>query len=464
MANFSNITSGPTLQTANLPLGLLIQIAFSNGIRNQISTDYRDFEHIKRAKVANSLARELRFMFQTSLGYAAIQYADPGEGSRAFPTSDAVSLQEYAAVLKEIDATIEVDYGTFDRARKNPEKYGEPVQIEVESKLSAAKRQMAKDLYGDGSGVIGTVGAASALSSGLTTITLSSSSSAWGHVGFFEYGDLLIARETDGTPSASAYNAGAKENTVFRVVNKNRDTNQVVLQYVSGATAAEPTAGEVLYRNDKRSGDQSTAIWPNLTAASPEYGTISRVMAGLASLASWDGRKVHGITMSGVTAATQYDAGGNPLDVKHIQKLMSAVKLAVGQDRYRWKMLTMAPESHSTLIESRETDRRFQTIDDNKRGVKFFAYVHGNDVLECNESEFCPQNRIYCLPETKAGEKVLEFHGSDFETVKGQDMTDFHLKVDGGYRNSMVSYLNAKGVLICKHPASIGVIHNFTNS
>ena len=130
----------------------------------------------------------------------------------------------------------------------------------------------------------------------------------------------------------------------------------------------------------------------------------------------------------------------------------------------------MAPESHNTLIESRETDRRFQTIDDNKRGVKFFAYVHGNDVLECNESEFCPQNKIYCLPETKGGEKVLEFHGSDFETVKGQDMTDFHLKVasssatDAGYRNSMVSYLNAKGVLICKHPASIGVIDGFTNS
>ena len=449
MANFNNITTPIGGQSGVLPLGLLIQIAFSNGIRNQISTDYRDFEHIKRAKVANSLARELRFMFQTSLGYSAIQYADPGEGSRAFPSSQNVSLQEYAAVLKEIDATIEVDYGTFDRARKNPEKFGEPVQIEVESKLSAAKRQMAKDLYGDGSGVIGTISAASALSSDLTTITLNTAGR--GHVGFFEFEDRLVAKTTAGAASATAIT------TVFEVVSKNRDTNQVVLKRISGTSAA-PSAGEVLYRNSAQS------AWPDLTVASPEYGTISRVMAGLESLASWDGRKIHGITMSGATAATQYDAGGNPLDVKHIQKLMSAVKLAVGQDRYRWKMLTMAPESHGTLIESRETDRRFQTIDDNKRGVKFFAYVHGNDVLECNESEYCPQNRIYCLPETKAGEKVLEFHGSDFETVKGQDMTDFHLKVDGGYRNSMVSYLNAKGVLICKHPASIGVIHNFANS
>ena len=61
--SFTNITSPIGGQTANLPLGLLIQIAFSNGIRNQISTDFRDYEMVKRAKVGNSLARELRFMF-----------------------------------------------------------------------------------------------------------------------------------------------------------------------------------------------------------------------------------------------------------------------------------------------------------------------------------------------------------------------------------------------------------------
>lgn len=447
--SFTNITSGPTLQTGNLPLGLLIQIAFSNGIRNQISTDYRDYEMVKRAKVANSLARELRFMFQTSLGPAAIQYANPGTASRSFPGSQNVSLQEYAAVLKEIDATIEVDYGTFDRARKNPEKYGEPIQIEVESKLSAAKRRMAADLYGDGTGVIGTILSSTALGGAGQTITVTLNTAGRGHVGFFEYNDLLVAKTTAGAASATAITS------VWSVESKNRDTNQVVLRHISG-TAAAPSAAEVLYRAGQ-------PTFPNLGSIA-DYGTATQVIAGLESLAAWDGRVIHGITMSGATAATRYDAGGNPLDVKHIQKLMSAVKLAVGQDRYRWKMLTMAPESHSTLIESRETDRRFQTIDDNKRGVKFFAYVHGNDVLECNESEFVPQNKIYCLPETKAGEKVLEFHGSDFETVKGQDMTDFHLKVDGGYRNSMVSYLNAKGVLICKHPASIGVIDGFTNS
>jgi len=57
--SFSNIDT--------LNLGNLLQIVFSDGVRNQISVDFRDFEMVKRAKVGNSVARELRFMFQTAL-------------------------------------------------------------------------------------------------------------------------------------------------------------------------------------------------------------------------------------------------------------------------------------------------------------------------------------------------------------------------------------------------------------
>lgn len=449
---FNNITTPIGGQTATLPLGLLIQIAFSNGVRNQISTDFRDYEMVKRAKVGNSLARELRFMFQTSLGTSAIQYSNPGALDATFPAAQYVNTQEYSAVLKTLNATLELQYEIFDRARKNPEKYAEPLQLELESKMSAAKRRLAADLYGDGTGVLGTI---ASVSGSLPNITVTLSTSGRGHVGLFEYGDRLIARKVDGTASTAA-------TTIWEVVSKNRDTNQVVLTRISGSSFA-PDAADVLYRCGTY---DASATYPNVTsnATVGDYGQTSQVIAGLDSLVANDGRLIHGITMSGATGGTHYDAGGNPLDVKHIQKLMSNVKLAVGQDRYRWKMLTMAPESHATLIESRETDRRFQTIEDNKRGVKFFAYVHGNDVLECTESEFVPQNKIYCLPETKGGEKVIEFHGSDFETVKGQDMSDWHLKVDSSYRNAMVSFLKASGVLICKHPASVGVIENFTNT
>ena len=445
-----------------LNLGKILQIAFSDGVRNQISTDFRDFEYIKRAKVSGSLPRELRFMFQTSLGAAAIQYANAGAGAgRLFPNSQQVKIQENTAIMKEMQATIEVEYNLFDRARKSPEKYAEPLAIEIDSKMSAAKRRLAADLYGDGTGVVGTI-ASVAISSGKAVVTLSSSNTAKGHVGFFEYYDLLVHKVAAGT-AGTAPTVASGTFAQWSVLDKDRTANTVTLEAQDSSGNAltvnswAPAAGEVFYRYGQPS-------FPNLSTIT-DYSTGTDIIAGLESLTANDGRIVHNITMSGPTGGSRYDAGGNPLDVKHIQKLLDQVKLAVGQDRYRWKALTMAPESHASLIESRETDRRFQTVEDNKRGVKFFAYVHGNDVLECVTSEYVPQNRIYCMPETKAGEKVLEFHGSDFETVKGQDMSDFHLKVGGsGYTNAMVSYLLSTGVFVCRHPKAIGVINNFVNT
>lgn len=453
-----------------LNLGNLLQIVFSDGVRNQISVDFRDFEMVKRAKVGNSVARELRFMFQTALGAGAIQYRNPGVADRAFPAAQQVTIGEKSAKFKELNATIELEYNIWDRARKSPEKYAEPLALEIDSKASASKRRIAADLYGDGTGVVGQVVSAAVTSpaSNQLVFTLSSSDTARGHVGFFEFGDLLVLKAAAGTASALNTNL-ATEPAYWKVVEKDRDNNTVTLQGLDSNLApvasmtsisAQPTSGDVFYRYG-----QPTIYDLSAITSSVDYGTITEVMAGLESLAASDGRLVHNINMSGATSGSKIDAGGNPIDVKHIQKMMDKVKVLVGQDRYRWKMLCMAPETHASLIESRETDRRFQTVEDNKRGIKFFAYVHGNDTLECYTSEYVPKNRIYCLPETKAGEKVLEFHGSDFETVKAQGMSDFHLKPSSsGYLNTVVSYLQAIGVLICKHPASIGVIRNFTNT
>lgn len=458
---FSNISS--------LNLGNLLQIVFSDGVRNQISQDFRDFEMIKRAKVGNSVARELRFMFQDSLGAAAIQYRNPGTSGRSFPNAQQVGIGEYTAKFKEINATIELEYNLWDRARKSPEKYAEPLALEISSKTSAAKRRLAADLYGDGTGVVGTVASAAVTSPASSNLVfqLATANSTRGHVGFFEYGDLLVLKAAAG--SASALDTSlATEPAQWKVIEKDFENQRVTLQGQDSngspvasitSVSVQPTAGDVFYRVG-----QPTI--PDLTAAISDYGSVTEVIAGLESLAAADGRVVHGITMSGAQASSRLDAGAAPIDVKHIQKVMSKVKRAVGQDRYNWKMMIMAPESLDSLIESRETDRRFTTMEDATRGTKKFMYQHQNDSLECYTSEYVAQKRIYILPETKAGEKVLEFHGSDFDTVKANDMSDFHLKAasGGGYVNTVVSYLQAIGTMICKHPASIAVIENFTNS
>lgn len=445
-----------------LNLGNLLQIIFSNGVRNQISQDFRDWEMVKRAKAGSSVARELRFMIQKSFGPAAIQYRDPGTSGRSFPAAQQVSIQELTAKFKEINATIELEYNLWDRARKSPEKYAEPLALEIDSKSSAAKRRIAADLYGDGTGVVGTIASAT-VTAGNAVVTLSSANAARGHVGAFEFFDLILHYAAAGTGGAAVTVATGTFDH-WRVVSKDRSALTVTLRAVNTAGTEVDTsswtavAGEVFYRIG-----QPTI--PNLTSIA-DYGTATEVMAGLESLVAGDGRVIHGMTMSGSTAGTRLDAGANPLDVKFIQRVMSQVKVAVGQDRYTWKMMSMAPESLDALIESRETDRRFVTMEDGARGTKKFMYQHQNDSLECYTSEYVPMKRIYILPETKASEKVIEFHGSDFETVKAQGDSDFHLKASasGGYVNTVVSYLQAIGVIICKHPAAIAVIENFTNA
>jgi hypothetical protein len=442
-------------------LGNLLQIKFSDGIRNQISKDFRDWEMVLKAKVSNSAARELRFLLLTAFGVDAINYANPGTIDSVFPSADRSSLQEYTAKFKEIRATIEVQYDLFERAIMSPEKYGEPIKVEMDSKLSASKRRLAADFHADGTGVLGTV-ASSTLTSPCA-VTLDNADSARGHVGLFEYGQKVVPKTAAGGASATTAVTGTFSH--FVVVQKDRDNQVLTLQAVNTAGAntalsAGPAATEVLYRKAQT----DAADIPNLSSIS-DYGTATQVMAGLPSLVAADGRTVHGMQMSGAIASSEFDAGGNPIDVRHIQRAMSQVKVKVGQDQYSWKMMVQAPETLDALIESRETDRRFMSMEDGARGTKKFVYQHQNDSLECYTSEYCQPKRIYILPESKAGQKVLEFHGSDFKTVKAPGGGDFHLKPSAsGFVATVVSYMQAIGVVICKHPASVAVIRNFSNS
>lgn len=454
----------------NLAQGSLLQTMFSAGVRQQISIDFRDFEYIKRAKVSSSLARELKFEFQSSLGIAAVGEVNPGTTDRPFLRGQRAGVAEYTAQLKEVSATLELEQNLWWRAMQSPEKYGNPLEIEMDSKASATKRLMASRLYQDGTGVIGTLGTAAAAvtspASNQLVFTLTQTDTSRGHVGFFEYEDILILRTNAGVATALDTSL-ATEPVYWKVIDKDFDNQKVTLQgldsaYAPVASIASVTtpaeSGSVFYRY------QQPTI-PNLGSIS-DYGTITEAMAGLESLAANDGRTVHGITMSGANGSTEVDCGNNPIDVKYIQRALSNGKRRVGQDRYKYKMMIMSPESHSSLIESRETDRRFQSVEDNKRGVKFFAYQHGNDSLECTESEYCPQKRIYMLPVDKNGEKVIEFHGSDFVPVKTPGGDQWHLKpgATGGHVNNMISYLQSCGVIVCKHPAAVVRVRNFTNA
>ena len=442
--------------------GDILQIVFNDGIRNQISEDYRDWENVKRKRVGSNDAREIRFLFQDSYGLPAIQFQNPGQTNRPFPKAKQATSNEFTAVLKEIDATIELEYNLWQRAMRNPTaRYLEPLKLEIDSKRMGTERVLSRALYGSGTGVIGTVLSIDETNIATGQVELTFDPNAEGFVGWVGAREQLFAFTPDATINRSA--AAGFYTLVASAVNRRDGKVTANIIDVDGNTITTVAStgiapADVLYRNDQCPVD--------LTAPVSDYNTISATFAGLESLTANDGRTVHGITMGGVTAGSREDAQGNALDVIFIENALNTAKLAAGEGVYRYNQMCMAPEAHARLVNDRETSRRFITVEDTSRGGQHFAYQHRGDTLKTEVSEFVPLNRIYMLPEDKASkEKVCELHGSDFQTVKaGSGQSDFLLKphANGSYSNMVTSFMQSTVVLIAKQPNAIAVVENFT--
>lgn len=460
---------------AELQLGKFLQIAFSEGVRDQISSDFRDWEHVKSVREGDPNGRELRFFLKQSHGPSAVQ-SRKANSAGAFPSAQQSRNTEHSAEYKEIDVTVQLEYALWNRARKSIAKYAEPLLNEIEDKMIASKRYMSSKLYQDGSGIYGVV--ASATDSGYTTsaaqtvVTLDTSDSVAGysHVGYFEYDEILASWQN--TNVAEAVERGRTDNLTanfWKVIDRDRQAGTITLQPLNDDLTVDTTASA----NGLSAGDfftkyeQEIVVPPAYAAANlstVDYGKYTDVIVGLESLAAADGRLVHGMTMSGALKGTEVDAGGDPLDSTQIRKVLDEAKIRAGEQRYSYKKICLAPEAEAAFIESRETDRRFHTVEDNTRGTYSFRYQHRNDAVETYTSEFVPFKRAYILPEATNGDKVLEYHGSDFEKVQMGGMSEFHLKPasGGGYERNVQCFMEAIGQLICKHPAAIGRLRNFT--
>lgn len=444
----------------NLPLGQFLQIAFTQGVFNQLNQTFPDFEMVKKFRVGDPNWREQRFLLQTSLGPAAVQYRNPNFSS-AFPAAQRIGIGEKVAVAKEIDATVEIEYNLYKKALNSPLKYAEPLALEMQSKAIAAKRRIAADLYGDGSGVIGTVSSV-VVSGGKLEVTLDTASSAKGHIGFFEYDDLVLFK----TPAGAAQDVTVSSGTVaaFRVVSRSRKLDKVVVEAINASgqpltiTAANTVgATDLIYR-----AGQETI--PDLTAAISDWGTLTEVFPGLETLLADDGRIVHGINMSGVTAGSVVDCGGNAIGLDYVQEGLSNAKIAVGQGLYKWSMLVASPEKRDDLISSAETDRRFMVADNPKRGGKSFVFQHENDTLEVVATEYCPKKRAYALPNQSAGKQaMMQLYFTEMAPVD-VGSGKLHLKPasGGGHERRIASYMEGYLSLLCTHPAAGVVLKNFT--
>lgn len=448
-----------------LALGNYLTIAFIEGVHKNISISYPEWEMVERMRVGSVDGREARYLLQKSLGPSAIQYKNPGVRSD-FPAGQESSIQEGTIQYKELDATIELEYNLYRRILESKSKYdASALAMEVDSKITSLKRQICLDFYGDGTGALGRILSASVVG-GNAVVSLRSLDADQGFAGLFQFDELVKHYAAAGTSGSSVtVSSGTFDHWKVLARDPRSSVNSVTLQAqdVSNAvlvvTGWTPTAGEALYKLF-----QPTI--PNLGSIS-DWGTATEVITGLDALLSNDGRIVNGITMTGAPAATVFDNAAAVIDVNAIEQAMNQVKNAVGEGRYKWPMALCNRETRSAFIDSRETDRRFISIEDNKRGLNKFVYVHQDDSIELKGSEFCNFKRMYLLPEGKnEGQKVLQFRGTDFKPARAEngDVFMFAPGTSGYHKRLMVSYMNGMGQLLSLHPAACVKISNFVLS
>lgn len=451
---------------SQLALGNYLTIAFIEGVHKNISVAYPEWEMVDRMRVGSVDGREARYLLQKSLGPSAIQYRNPGVRSE-FPAGQESSIQEGTIQYKELDATIELEYNLYRRILESKSKYdASALAMEVDAKITALKRQISLDFYGDGSGCLGRLvgGAITPNGDGTVTVALRQLDTDQGFAGCFQFDELVKHYAANGNAGSSVtVDTGTFGQWKVVARDPRSATNTVKLQAYNTAGAAvavtawTATAGEAFYK-----AGQPTI--PNLTSVS-DWGTVSEAITGLDSLVAADGRTVNGISLSGAVQGTVYDNGGNAIDLMAIEQAMNQVKNAVGEGRYSWKQALCNRETRSAFIDGRETDRRFISVTDDKRGVAKFSYIHQDDTIELKGSEFCNFKRMYILPEGKTeGQKVLQFRGTDFKPARAEngDVFMFAPGSAGYHKRLMVSYMNGMGQLVNLHPAACVKISNFT--
>ena len=459
----------------NVSLGNVAQILFSKGFTSQMNRTYADFDNVlmNMKEGSPTTERTYQYLLLTALGINSHKWQQQGAGNIAFPTGDAVTTQEVTAYMKQLQTTIELDAIVWDRIKKADKKYvGNPFEVELQAKIDVIKKAQARALHGDGSGVLGKVASVSVVSNKLVVVLDTADATVGGgNTNWFHRGEKVAMCTTAGA-TQRADGSGTKDVVYFSVASADRKAHSITLTGYTSADAVisvtavnEIGAGDLIYPVNVLN---ASFEGPNVsTIAGTDFGVITPVMAGLESLTAADNRKVFGVSMTGELGGTQYDCGGSLFSVEHIEEGFNEVEQNVGAGKYKWNQLLMPYNAYSALLEGKEADRRFNSVEDSVRGGRKFIYQYGDNALDCRKSFYCAFNRIYGIPSPASGEMgesgfALEFRGTPFESISVNGQKEF-LKPNssGQYTNVLQSFLQSYATMIAKQPAAVARLSNF---
>jgi len=462
--------AAPYVGDSNYQLANILKIVSKGMVYDNLSTMSPMWEYIFGMKKDNPEGRELRYSVRTELGYPAVG-AMSVNGAQ-FHGGVRAQLKEAIAYHKKFGATIEVENTTVELATKDFAAYGMPIAEEVEAKGIALARDLSRQMFSDGTGIIGEVTSATANTpTNYITVVVDSASTDRGFIGWFHKGDRIVSAQDGGTNSTSV--AGGSACSYFKVESVVRSTNTIILGgYNSSDTLVNAST---LSGNDIAAGDNlfrlacagtaagQAGITANMTSfdgtSTNEYSTCSIEMCGLEALASAANIKVHGLQHSSDVSGTRKDVGAVAIDSQDFQEAMSEGEINFGAGRYVHDEAFMANETYDAFVESRETDRRFNSTGDSDRGAGEMGFVYRGKKIKFRTDEFCPKTRIWIPPKGD----VLQYHGTDFQPVQPKNASEWHLKPGTStYYDVAQMYMSGLGVLVCVHPAAVISLSNFT--
>jgi hypothetical protein len=405
--------------------------------------------------------RQLQYELMTDYGPAAVQSTGLSDSAQ-FPAGQRSSLVEGIAQYKDIDMTIEYDLSLEKRTGDNLLQYARPLAHEMDAKGLVAGRILSAQCLGDGSGAIGKITRIDATdSSNVITFDVSALTADAGrsHIGWFEEGDIIKCAAEDSTARALV-DASAGSPDTAKVYAVDHDASTVSIVKADGDTAelAEDgtwAIGDYIYRTGTTPNDLS-AISTN------DYNSLSECLVGLESLAADDGRKVNGVTHSGIVTGSRQSASAGTLATKDFQALVTKIKRRVGNKKYKYEKALMYDRTYDALVELAEANKTFFNTVDFETGARKIGFTHRKDFIEFEPDEFVQNQRIYVMPSDKG---VIEYHGRDFERVNvGGNQFLKPGATAGRYGKQALAFMSASGALVVKHPAAIGVLEDFSIS
>lgn len=445
---------------SSMDIHQFLKIYQMNGFTRNLNEDSEMWGYIKQLSEMDAMARSVKFLLIDELGYGAVQ-AVPADGSGAYPTAQRSGLVEPEALYKEWAWTVDVPRVLENKTGAELMQYAKPFATELDNKQIAFARLKCVEIQGDGSGTIGRISVTPTYAANRVTLTIDSTTAYAGKsfIRWFQDGDLVKIASDTGTARVGE-NSSGNYVTHWKVESVDDAAGTVSLSGYTASTGAITAVGV----GTLASGDYvyRSGITPNdISSIAIDYAKLSNQMVGLESLTASDGRTVHGLTMSGALAGTRSDLNGAVIDSKHFQRILSKLKRKSGKSRFKYEKAFMADETYDSIVESRETDRRFHSIEDSDRGVKGVGYVHGKDRVEFVPDEFVHTQRIWLPP---SGKEALCYIGKEAKQVKPNGNDPFHLSIASAtsYGRSMQTFFEQAGVLVSKMPRAIGVIEDFT--